>query len=180
MKSRIALLLSIAVLGAEVSCAENPIEEVAEMETIAANNSFINEEAPMFGTVNLWQKVNIPTVTRNVNNSDGPDFIPNLEVFTVSANVTPKGAVMICPGGAFMFRSMQNEGYDIADMLTSIGYQCFVVNYRISPYNMQESATDLQRGIRYVKAHAEEYRINPENIALVGFSPGVFSTVRYC
>lgn len=37
---------------------------------------------------------------------------------------------------------------------------------------MQESATDLQRGIRYVKAHAGEYRINPENIALVGFSAG--------
>lgn len=27
MKSRIALLLSIAVLGAEVSCAENPINK---------------------------------------------------------------------------------------------------------------------------------------------------------
>ena len=37
---------------------------------------------------------------------------------------------------------------------------------------MQESATDLQRGIRYVKAHADEYRIKPENIALVGFSAG--------
>lgn len=107
-----------------------------------------------------------------MNNSDGQDFIPNLEVFTVPDDVQPKGAVMICPGGAFMFRSMQNEGYDIADMLTSMGYQCFVVNYRISPYTMQESATDLQRGIRYVKAHAAEYRIKPENIALVGFSAG--------
>lgn len=37
---------------------------------------------------------------------------------------------------------------------------------------MQASATDLQRAIRYVKAHAEDYRINPENIALVGFSAG--------
>lgn len=37
---------------------------------------------------------------------------------------------------------------------------------------MRESATDLQRAIRYVRAHADEYRINPENIALVGFSAG--------
>lgn len=136
------------------------------------NNSTGTGDAVMTGKVNLWEKGNIPTVTPNVNNSDGPDFIPNLEVFTVSDDVQPKGAVMICPGGAFMFRSMQNEGYDIADMLTSMGYQCFVVNYRISPYTMQESATDLQRGIRYVKAHAAEYRIRPENIALVGFSAG--------
>lgn len=129
-------------------------------------------EAPMTGSVALWTRGNIPTVTRNANNSDGPDFIPNIEVFTVPETVTPKGAVMICPGGAFMFRSMQNEGYDIARMLVPMGYQCFVVNYRISPYTMRESATDLQRAIRYVRAYAQAYRIEPENIALVGFSAG--------
>ncbi len=136
------------------------------------NNSADHGDAVMNGKVNLWTKGNIPTVTRNANNSDGPDFIPNIEVFTVAESVTPKGAVMICPGGAFAFRSMQNEGYDIADMLVPMGYQCFIVNYRILPYTMQESATDLQRAIRYVKVHAEDYRIDPENIALVGFSAG--------
>ncbi len=128
--------------------------------------------APMEGTVELWQRGNIPGFRENVNNSDGPDFIPNMLVYTVPENVQPKGAVMICPGGAFAFRSMQNEGYDIADMLVPMGYQCFIVNYRINPYSIQASATDLQRTIRYVKAHAEDYRINPENIALVGFSAG--------
>ena len=128
--------------------------------------------APMEGTVELWQKGNIPGFRENVNNSDGPDFMPNMLVYTVPDNVQPKGAVMICPGGAFTFRSMQNEGYDIADMLVPMGYQCFIVNYRINPYSMHASATDLQRAIRYVKAHAEDYRINPENIALVGFSAG--------
>ncbi len=128
--------------------------------------------APMEGTVELWQRGNIPGFRENVNNSDGPDFMPNMLVYTVPENVQPKGAVMICPGGAFAFRSMQNEGYDIADMLVPMGYQCFIVNYRINPYSMQASATDLQRAIRYVKVHAEDYRINPENIALVGFSAG--------
>ena len=128
--------------------------------------------APMEGTVELWQRGNIPGFRENVNNSDWPDFMPNMLVYTVPENVQPKGAVMICPGGAFAFRSMQNEGYDIADMLVPMGYQCFIVNYRINPYSMQASATDLQRAIRYVKAHAEDYRINPENIALVGFSAG--------
>ena len=128
--------------------------------------------APMEGTVELWQRGNIPGFRENVNNSDGPDFMPNMLVYTVPENVQPKGAVMICPGGAFAFRSMQNEGYDIADMLVPMGYQCFIVNYRINPYSMQASATDLQRAIRYVIAHAEDYRINQENIALVGFSAG--------
>ncbi len=128
--------------------------------------------APMEGAVDLWQPGNIPGFMENVNNSDGPDFMPNMLVYTVPENIQPKGAILICPGGAFAFRSMQNEGYDIADMLVPMGYQCFIVNYRINPYSMQASATDLQRAIRYVKAHAEDYRINPENIALVGFSAG--------
>ncbi len=136
------------------------------------NNDQENNNAVMSGKVDLWQKENIPTVTYNVNNSDGPDFIPNMEVFTVDNDITPKGAIIICPGGAFAFRSMQNEGYNIADMFVPMGYQCFIVNYRIQPYTMRESATDLQRAIRYVKAHAEEYRINPNNVALVGFSAG--------
>ncbi len=131
-----------------------------------------DDEAVMSGSVNLWKKGNIPTVTYDVNNSDGPDFIPNMEVFTVPEGVEPKGALIICPGGAFVFRSMRNEGYDIADMFVPMGYQCFVVNYRIQPYTMRESATDLQRAIRYVRAHADQYRLRPENIALVGFSAG--------
>ncbi len=73
--------------------------------------------APMEGTVELWQRDNIPGFRENVNNSDGPDFMPNMLVYTVPDNVQPKGAVMICPGGAFAFRSMQNEGYDIAECL---------------------------------------------------------------
>ncbi|MGM9802776.1 MAG: flavodoxin [Muribaculaceae bacterium] len=137
-----------------------------------AANPSVDSKAPMSGKVNLWYKGNIPTVTHNVNNSDGPDFIANMEVFTVSNNVTPKGAVIICPGGAFQFRSMQNEGYDIANMLVPMGYQCFIVNYRIAPYTMRESATDLSRAIRYVRAHAADYRIDAEDIALVGFSAG--------
>ncbi len=132
----------------------------------------VTEKAPLEGAVNLWAVDNIPATTGNVSNSDGADFIPNMEVFTIDSATVPKGAVMICPGGAFMFRSMQSEGYDVADMLMRMGYQCFVVNYRIRPYTMQESATDLQRAIRYVRAHAADYRINPDNIALVGFSAG--------
>lgn len=174
MKTCFALLLSVAILGTGVSCAGNTPDGPVEPVPLPSDSDKVwdDGDAPMSGKVNLWAKGNIPTVTRNASNSDGPDFIPNLEVFTVADNVTPKGAVMICPGGAFVFRSMQNEGYDIADMLTSMGYQCFIVNYRINPYTMQESATDLQRGIRYMKSHAAEYRINPDDIALVGFSAG--------
>lgn len=138
----------------------------------SAADPSVDGPAPMRGTVNLWYRGNVPTITQNAVNSDGPDFIPNMRVFTVSDNVIPKGAVIICPGGAFLFRGVRVEGYSVAEMLVSMGYQCFVVNYRISPYAMQESTADLGRAIRYVCAHASAYRIDAKCVALAGFSAG--------
>lgn len=138
----------------------------------SAADPAVDGPAPMRGTVNLWYRGNVPTITQNAVNSDGPDFIPNMRVFTVSDNVIPKGAVIICPGGAFLFRGVRVEGYSAAEMLVSMGYQCFVVNYRISPYTMQESTADLGRAIRYVCAHASAYRIDAKCVALAGFSAG--------
>ena len=163
MKTMKKLFLLIAGLLAIISCpactgddAEKEIDHpgnATEENGGNATTGTTDSNTPMSGKVNLWEKGNIPTVTHNVNNSDGPDFIPNMEVFTIAESTAPKGAVIICPGGAFMFRSMQNEGYDVANMLTAMGYQCFIVNYRISPYTMRESATDLSRAIRLSLIH---------------------------
>ena len=37
---------------------------------------------------------------------------------------------------------------------------------------MEESSLDLAIAIRYVRSHADDYDIAPENIASVGFSAG--------
>ena len=132
-----------------------------------------DEQAPMSGTVYLWPEGNIPDRTHPSNSSYDPvDFRPFMEVYTVDEDVTPKGAVLICPGGAFQFRSMQPEGYSVARALRSRGYQCFVVSYRVSPWTMEEGSLDLARAIRYVRSHAADYRIRPDDVATVGFSAG--------
>lgn len=123
----------------------------------------------------LWPEGNMPSVTRYTvndgNYQDGPDFRPNMEWFPVPEGVEVKGAVMVCPGGAFMFRS-PNEGTPVAERLSQLGYQSFVVNYRVRPYTMEEGSLDLARAIRYVRRHAADYGIAPDNIAAVGFSAG--------
>lgn len=42
-----------------------------------------------------------------------------------------KGAVLICAGGAFQFRSDQNEGTPVAEELSRLGYQRFMVRLKI-------------------------------------------------
>ncbi|HIU32578.1 MAG TPA: alpha/beta hydrolase [Candidatus Caccousia avistercoris] len=124
----------------------------------------------------LWEEGNMPAQTEyTVNNggySDDPDFRPYLTFFPVPEGVGKKGAVLICPGGAFQFRSDQPEGTDVAEALSSLGYQSFVVDYRLRPYTQQEGALDLARAVRFVRAHASEYGIDGDDIAVMGFSAG--------
>ena len=83
-----------------------------------------------------------------------------------------KGAVLICAGGAFQFRSDQNEGTPVAEDLSALGYQSFVLDYRLRPYTQEEGALDWARAVRFVRAHAEEYGIDEKDIAVMGFSAG--------
>ncbi len=124
----------------------------------------------------LWEEGNVPATTEytassNVRYADPPDFRPNMVYFPAKQGVEVKGAVLICPGGAFQFRS-NNEGAPVAEHLSELGYQSFVVNYRLRPYTMQEGALDLARGVRYVRSHAKDLSIEEKNIAVMGFSAG--------
>ncbi len=124
----------------------------------------------------LWEEGNAPAVTEYTENNGGyfddPDFRPYLTSFPVPAGTPVKGAVLICPGGAFQFRSDQPEGVEVAQALSELGYQSFVVDYRLRPYTQQEGALDLARAVRFVRAHAAEYGIDEQDIAVMGFSAG--------
>jgi acetyl esterase/lipase len=80
--------------------------------------------------------------------------------------------VIICPGGAYLSKSMENEGEDVASFLNKAGISCFVLWYRSYPYRAPVMFRDCQRAIRYVRYHAKDYNINPDKIGIVGFSAG--------
>lgn len=127
-------------------------------------------------TLYLWEEGNAPAVTEYTANngsySDDPDFRPYLTYFPVPEGTGIKGAMLICAGGAFQFRSDRNEGSPVAEELSKLGYQSFVVDYRLRPYTQEEGALDLARAVRFVRAHAEEYGIDEKDIAVMGFSAG--------
>ena len=80
--------------------------------------------------------------------------------------------VIICPGGAYLSKSMDNEGEDIAAFLNAAGVSCFVLWYRTYPYHAPLMFLDCQRAIRFARYHAQEYGIHPQKIGIVGFSAG--------
>lgn len=162
--SFIPLLLTMSLSSA---CTESEVPQtVPPVETGGSSQSQIF----------LWPQGNMPATTSyqtvaNSGNPDGADFRPNMVYFPAQEGVEIKGAVLICPGGAFQFRS-DSEGTPVARALSELGYQSFVINYRLRPYTQQEGALDLARAVRYVRQHANEYGINPDNIVVAGFSAG--------
>ena len=130
----------------------------------------------------LWEEGNVPTTTVYTENNSGyfdpPDFRPNMVYFPAKQGVKIKGAVLVCPGGAFQFRS-KNEGAPVAEQLSENGYQSFVVNYRLSPFTMQEGALDLARAVRYVRSHAKNLGIEEKDIAVMGFSAAASCVASY-
>ncbi len=124
----------------------------------------------------LWEEGNMPAITEYTENNgyyaDDPDFRPYMVTFPVPEGTEVKDAALICAGGAFQFRSDQNEGTPVAQELSELGYQSFVVNYRLRPYTQEEGALDLARAVRFVRKNADVYGIDEKDIAVMGFSAG--------
>lgn len=97
------------------------------------------------------------------------DDVPFLTPYLVPGS---KKCVVACPGGAYLTKSIENEGSEIAEFLNAAGISCFVLWYRSYPYKAPYMFLDLQRAIRHIRFHAAEYGIDPDKIATVGFSAG--------
>jgi acetyl esterase len=63
--------------------------------------------------------------------------------------------------------------YPMHEPLEKAGFAWFSINYRLAPAHPYPAAVeDVETAIRWVKAHAAEYRIDPDRIAISGESAG--------
>ena len=96
------------------------------------------------------------------------EFQPYLEVYPVKKT---GGAVIVCPGGGYCNRA-PHEGTPIAERFNSLGLTAFVLHYRVAPYRHPSALYDAARAIRIVRSRAAEWQVNPDKIAILGFSAG--------
>lgn len=99
-----------------------------------------------------------------------PAFDPTITAYPCAGH-DPAGAVIICPGGGYVGRA-PHEGEPIARWLNSLGLHAFVCDYRVAPYRHPYPSLDARRAVRWVRAHAQDYGINPHRVGLLGFSAG--------
>lgn len=81
-------------------------------------------------------------------------------------------AIVICPGGAYRWRSPREKDAP-AFVFLSMGYQVFILDY-----SCREEAAgyrplrELAGTVSYLRGHHEEWHIDPAKIAVLGFSAG--------
>ena len=105
---------------------------------------------------------------------DGQSLL--LDIARVPDTGLPRPAMIVIHGG-FLFKGARADIEEFALPLARAGYVTFNIDYRlfametgVNPWPAQ--LDDAQRAVRWVRAHAAEYGVDPDRIGAIGFSAG--------
>jgi len=111
---------------------------------------------------------------------------------------TRRPAVIVCPGGAYLSCS-DREGEPIAMAFAAMGYHAFVLRYGVytegapgmffpepgTKLGVKEHCIhpnpirDIARAMLEIRAHADEWLVDVDRIAVCGFSAGAHNSAMY-
>jgi alpha-L-fucosidase 2 len=87
----------------------------------------------------------------------------------------PFPAAILVHGGGFDEGSKSTNVRPLFEPLANAGFAWFSIDYRLAPdFKFPSAGDDLNSAIRWVKAHATEYRVNIAKIVIIGESAGGF------
>ena len=96
-------------------------------------------------------------------------YLPDAAPRTYYPNNRP--AVIVLPGGGYGM-TYPGEGEPIALSYVAHGFCGFVLDYSVYPARFPQALVEALEAVRFVREHASEYGIDPQKIAVCGFSAG--------
>lgn len=94
-----------------------------------------------------------------------------MDVFRPGGEANGAGVVLVVSGGFFSSHEAINEGF--ARPFLERGYTVFAVVHGSQPrYTVPEIVQDMNRAVRYIRHHAEDYGIDPNRLGVTGASAG--------
>ena len=110
-------------------------------------------------------------------------FIPTLTLYLRENAADNLPLVLVIPGGGYRVVS-PTEGEIVAQRFCQLGYHAAVLTYTtnlvgIAPLK-ELPLKDLERALRYLTEHAEEFHVDAGRIILCGFSAGAHLAATCC
>ena len=83
-----------------------------------------------------------------------------------------RAALILCPGGGYSMRS-DRENVPPAMLFFNMGFQVFVLSYSVGAAAAnRRPLEELGRSVQLVRANREAWNIDPNRVAVLGFSAG--------
>lgn len=113
---------------------------------------------------------------------DAFGFVPEIHGYLHEDGQT-RPCIVVVPGGGYTGVSL-SEGEIVALDFWEKGYQTFVCVYTTNPLERtplkRQPMKDLSRAVRWVRSRAEEFHVNPRQVAVCGFSAGAHLCGSLC
>ncbi|TWU60649.1 Acetylxylan esterase precursor [Rubripirellula tenax] len=122
-------------------------------------------EAERYNTTGTYDRL---LNTLNIHN-------PSIEVHLADGRETNGAAVIVAPGGGHKILWLGPEGLDLVPFFAEQGVSTIVLRnrLRVDGYDpMSDAVNDAFQAIRVVRAHAEQWNLDPNKIGMIGFSAG--------
>lgn len=193
MRKILAFLTALLAFAASPAQAQMPPLPPADTVAPVRGEEIVLNDVPTGGET--WTRVFGQVWARNVQRS-------TLYVVRPLGGRANGKAVIVVPGGGYMFVSIDSEGFRVADRLAAQGYTAFVLKYRVNPTpptpeafmadmaskfgqlgkgelaDLRPAVDDLASAVSVVSKRAAEWKLDPRQIGAIGFSAGSRTLIR--
>ena len=100
---------------------------------------------------------------------------PSIEIHTVDGSLNTGTAVILCAGGGHNTLNVGTEAADFVPFFYNYGINSVILRNRLRKdgYKAEvDAVNDAMQAIRLVRAHAADFKIDPNRIGIMGFSAG--------
>lgn len=100
---------------------------------------------------------------------------PSIEVHMVDGALNTGAAILLAAGGGHKTLNVGSESADFVPYFYNFGVNTVILRNRLRAdgYNVQSNAVnDALQALRLVRAHAQQWNIDPNKIGIMGFSAG--------
>ncbi|WP_395745570.1 alpha/beta hydrolase fold domain-containing protein [Prosthecobacter sp.] len=114
----------------------------------------------------------LPGLKQDIEFAKAGDVSLTLDAF-VPEGAGPFATCILVHGGGFTKGDKHSFIKPLFEPLSKAGFTWFTINYRLAPQHQWPACVeDVNSAIKWVKAHAAEYKVDVNRIALIGESAG--------